>query len=233
MQLNELKAKLRSSREEATAQAALIFDSDRKAPPLISNSLLAPTSPAVGDDVLLLRRELQRMKNEKAKLAEDVERREREALRLEEAVRQAEEKTVELEERIRAIGNRSPSSCTTEDPGADAKPESYWKERVDALELDLRRRTARSLELHQRVFGLEAQLRRQLQDNDDRVEDIQASLAEIKHRVITSVSHQRAADEFRASSPVRNGLSAAGSPVRIQIPAPTLQPADAVTTQQC
>jgi len=76
------------------------------------------------------------------------------------ALRAANERAAELEERIRAVAERSPSSCTTKDPGG-SQPDSYWKDRAEALELDLRRRTQRTLELHHRVFWLEAQLRKQ------------------------------------------------------------------------
>lgn len=139
------------------------------------------------DDIQMLKREVDRLMQEKEKLTNEVLQREERARELEVKVRAADDRAAELEERVRSLDERSsPSSSPTEDPHGESKPDSYWRDRAEMLELDLRRRTQRALELHQRVFWLENQLRKQLQENDDRVGDIQASLKDIKTVVSAS-----------------------------------------------
>eukprot|EP00930_Biecheleria_cincta_P021592 TRINITY_DN15961_c0_g1_i3.p1 TRINITY_DN15961_c0_g1~~TRINITY_DN15961_c0_g1_i3.p1 ORF type:complete len:395 (-),score=107.77 TRINITY_DN15961_c0_g1_i3:91-1275(-) len=58
-------------------------------------------------------------------------------------------------------------------PGTASAP---WQDNAIALEAELRRKTALSMELHRRVHQLEADLELQLQYNDQRIDEVKATL---------------------------------------------------------
>eukprot|EP00933_Yihiella_yeosuensis_P049574 TRINITY_DN4660_c0_g1_i1.p1 TRINITY_DN4660_c0_g1~~TRINITY_DN4660_c0_g1_i1.p1 ORF type:complete len:355 (+),score=95.85 TRINITY_DN4660_c0_g1_i1:56-1120(+) len=61
---------------------------------------------------------------------------------------------------------------------AERQTDSHvWRECISALEGELRRKSAHSLELHRRVHALEAELQHQLQVNDECIDAVKSTLA--------------------------------------------------------
>eukprot|EP00929_Paragymnodinium_shiwhaense_P020182 TRINITY_DN13528_c0_g1_i4.p1 TRINITY_DN13528_c0_g1~~TRINITY_DN13528_c0_g1_i4.p1 ORF type:complete len:320 (+),score=64.16 TRINITY_DN13528_c0_g1_i4:192-1151(+) len=100
---------------------------------------------------------------------------------LEEASRNADDRLAELEARVlnmehEEVRARSAGAETSEDAAAR---ESVWREPLAHLEGELRRKSARALDLHRRVHWLEEQLGRQLDENEQRAQKTHEALRTI------------------------------------------------------
>eukprot|EP00747_Dinoflagellata_sp_TGD_P197062 gnl/TRDRNA2_/TRDRNA2_67997_c0_seq1.p1 gnl/TRDRNA2_/TRDRNA2_67997_c0~~gnl/TRDRNA2_/TRDRNA2_67997_c0_seq1.p1 ORF type:complete len:284 (+),score=65.15 gnl/TRDRNA2_/TRDRNA2_67997_c0_seq1:92-943(+) len=113
--------------------------------------------------------------------AEAVERGE-ELRCLEEELRKAERQAADLEEKNAQhpmLLCCSTSLVWTEEAASD----SVWRECIQGLEAENRRKASVALELHGRVHELEEQLRSQLQVNDSRVRSLHELLSDVWDRI--------------------------------------------------
>lgn len=79
--------------------------------------------------------------------------------------------------------SRSGSPCAAATGSSAAAPTASlaWQDNAAALEAELRRKSALSMELHRRVHQLEADLELQLQYNDQRIDEVKATLERAAH----------------------------------------------------
>lgn len=100
---------------------------------------------------------------------------------LNEAISRANRRIGELEAKVTAMGGAGSSLGSSASAGSseDGATDSVWRECVNSLEGELRRKSARAVELHKRVAWLEEQLGQQLQANDDRCASVHAALREV------------------------------------------------------
>lgn len=79
--------------------------------------------------------------------------------------------------------SRTSSPCAAAAGSSAAAPTASlaWQDNAVALEAELRRKSALSMELHRRVHQLEADLELQLQYNDQRIDEVKATLERAAH----------------------------------------------------
>lgn len=129
---------------------------------------------------VVLKEELPRAVAEKRALESEALDRASDLQRLEDEVRGTERVMTKLEDQLtrQALGS---SSCSTSLVSTEVFKDgddsiNCWKESAILLEGEIRRKASRALELHHRVHRLEAELRRQLQANEDNVTCVATAL---------------------------------------------------------
>lgn len=74
------------------------------------------------------------------------------------------------------------AAAALRDSFAEPSESVVWRECITALEGEIRRKSAHSLELHRRVHALESQLQQQMQANDDSIESVKSTLEQAAAR---------------------------------------------------
>mmetsp|Transcript_64533 Transcript_64533/g.118852 ORF Transcript_64533/g.118852 Transcript_64533/m.118852 type:complete len:182 (+) Transcript_64533:2-547(+) len=160
------------------------------------HALLAGESPVESAALRPIRADIRRAISDRQALEEDILQGNGKVQQLEEALQSAERRISFLEERI--MTTQAPPVVPV--PGTicgpalsetsllsveDASPDGIncWRECIAALEGEIRRKSLRALELHQKVHGLENQMRQQLQANDDNVNGVHQTLQCILDRL--------------------------------------------------